>query len=195
MKASLRGLGPAAPMRAAEIAPPGGPEGRRAGARPEPPSADFETFAAPAGAYEVAFPSNWDVLSDGADAAGFSPEGGYGKLDDRLVVTHGVLAGVEDAGGADLETATRRFVEAQLRANLDFRVAGDARQVAVGGLPGLAVPIAGPSPVTGVLEVDTVYTALLPDGRMFYVITVAPGDEAQAYQPAFEQVMRSVRFP
>jgi hypothetical protein len=191
MKASLKGLPPAAAMRAAEVGPPNGGGG---GTRPEPPTDEMETFSAPTGAYEISYPANWDALSDRGDQSAFSPHGGYGKLGDDLVFTHGVMAGVVDAGSADLNAATRAFVEAQLRANPDFQVAGDAQAVTVGGRPGLGTPLAGPSPVTGRLEVDVVYTTMLSDGRMFYVITVAPRDEADAYRPAFERVMGSVRI-
>ena len=189
MKAALKGLPSAAAVAPRRV----GPEGD-GGARPAPPAGSFERYRAPTGAYEITYPSNWDALSDRADTAAFSPRGGYGKLGEELVFTHGVMAGVENASGADLAAATRAFVEAQLRANPDFQVAGEPQQTAVGDRPGVATPIAGPSPVTGRLEVDVVYTTMLPDGRMFYAITVVPRDEIATYQPTFEQMMRSIRI-
>jgi len=48
--------------------------------------------------------------------------------------------------------------------------------------------------VTGVLELDVVYTTTTSDGRLFYFITVAPKDEFQAYKPAFEQIINSIRL-
>jgi hypothetical protein len=195
MKAGLRALAPAASMRAAEIGPSGGGDGDGGGgARPEPPAGEMQSYRAPTGAYEVSYPANWEALSDRADDSAFSPRGGYGKLDDALVFTHGVLVGVVDANGEDLEASTRRFVEAQLRANPDFQVAGELRQTALDGRAALGVQLAGPSPVTGRLEVDVVYTTMLGDGRMFYAIAVAPRDEMSAYQPAFERVVGSIRL-
>jgi hypothetical protein len=189
MKADLKQLPAARGVRPREIGPAGG-----SGARPEPPVAELETYATPTSTYEIAYPRNWDALSNRADDAAFAPPGGYGKLGDNLVFTHGVMAGVAEPTSTDLAAATATFVEAQLRANPEFQVTQGAQPIAVAGQPGLGTVIAGPSPVTGVLEVDVVYTTLLPDGRLFYVITVAPHDEAQAYQPAFERVMASVQF-
>jgi hypothetical protein len=189
MKGELKQLPASRAAGSRQVGPaPGG------GARPEPPAEEFESFSVPTGAYEVGFPANWDVLSDRADAAAFAPPGGYGKLGDNLVFTHGVMVGAIGAASGDLAEATRAFVGEQLAANPDFQVAEQARQVAVGGRPGLATVIAGPSPVTGQLEVDVVYTTFLPDGRLFYAITVAPHDEAGAYQPTFERVMASIRL-
>ncbi len=189
MKGALKALPPASSMKAQAVGPSGGGP-----ARPEPPAGDLESYSGPTGAYEVSYPTNWDALSDQADAAAFSPRGGYGKLRDSLVFTHGVLVGVVDPGTTGLEAATRSFVDSQLRANPDFQVAEGASRVTVGGRPGLATPLAGPSPVTGRLEIDVVYTTMLADGRMFYAITVAPQDEADGYQAAFERVLTSIRL-
>ena len=190
MQARLGQLGPAGSMQMGVVGPSGG--GRAA--RPEPPSGAYDAYEAPTGAYQIAAPDNWDVLSDGADTAAFSPEGGYGKIRDDLIFTHGVMVGVVDVGTSDLGEATRRFVELQLRANPDFQVAGAPGRAAVAGREGIATPLAGPSPVTGQLEVDVVYTTLTADGRLFYAITVVPRDEIDAYQPAFEQVLGSIRL-
>ena len=191
MQARLGRLGPARSMRMGVVGPSDG--GRPA--RPEPPSGALEAYKAPTGAYEVAAPDNWDVLSDGGDTAAFSPEGGYGKLREDLVFTHGVMVGVVDVGTSDLVDATRRFLDLQLRANPDFQIAGEPRQAPVGGRQGIATPMAGPSPITGEIEYDAVYTTLTSDGRLFYAITVVPRDEAVPYQSAFEQVLASIRLP
>jgi Zn-dependent protease with chaperone function len=196
MQARLRALRPARSMQAAMVGPEEG--GRDVPSRgvpaPEPPSDSLDGYEAPTGVYAVEHPSNWDVLSDGGDTAAFAPRGGYGKLGDDLVFTHGVMVGIFDAKTSDLAEATGRFVEAQLRANADFRVAGATREVTVGGRPGLAVPIAGPSAVTGELEVDVVYATLASDGRLFYAITVAPRGELERYGAAFERVLASIRL-
>ncbi|MBK8312780.1 MAG: hypothetical protein IPL01_01570 [Acidobacteria bacterium] len=44
------------------------------------------------------------------------------------------------------------------------------------------------------MEIDVTYTTVTADGRMFYIITIAPEDEAEAYQAAFQQILRSLRF-
>jgi len=40
----------------------------------------------------------------------------------------------------------------------------------------------------------TVHTALLPGGRFFYTITVAPEAEIDVYREAFNRVVASIEF-
>jgi hypothetical protein len=190
-KARLKSL-PAAPVRQARKIGEAGP--RDGGARPPRPSESMTVYEPDTGRYQIAYPDNWDALADRGDGAAFAPRGGYGKLGDDVVFTHGTLVGVIDAGTADLETATRAFVDAQLRSNPEFAVTSAPRPVTVGGRPGLGTVIGGQSPVTGREEVDVVYTTVTSDGLLFYVITCAPRDEYEAYQPAFRATLESVRL-
>ena len=59
---------------------------------------------------------------------------------------------------------------------------------------GYATVVAGQSPVTGVMEVDTIYTTATSDGRLFYFVTICPQDEVDKYKPAFEQIINSIRL-
>ena len=154
----------------------------------------MSAYESPTGAYQIAYPDNWDALSDKGDGAAFAPRGGYGKVGENVIFTHGTLVGVIDAGTTDLEEATRAFVQAQLRSNPEFDVAQPPQPVTVGGKPGLGTVIAGQSPVTGELEVDVVYTTVMADGKLFYIITAAPKSEYEVYKPAFEDMMASVRL-
>jgi hypothetical protein len=54
--------------------------------------------------------------------------------------------------------------------------------------------VAGSSPVTGVVEIDVIYTTATVDGRLFYLITIAPEDEYQAYKETFERIISSIRL-
>jgi hypothetical protein len=42
--------------------------------------------------------------------------------------------------------------------------------------------------------VDAIYTTATADGRLFYLVTIAPEDEYQTYQPAFERIIGSLRL-
>jgi hypothetical protein len=192
VKARLKALPSATGRQAQKIA--SGPGDGAGAARPPRPSASMSTYESPTGAYQIAYPDNWDALSDKGDGAAFAPRGGYGKLGENVVFTHGTLVGVIDAGTSDLEGATQAFVRAQLRSNPEFEVAQPPQRVTVGGKPGLGTVIAGQSPVTGELEVDVVYTTVMANGQLFYVITAAPKNEYDAYTPAFEEMMASVRL-
>ena len=116
-------------------------------------------------------------------------------MDDAIYVTHGIFAGLVQPPARELEEANRVFVEGQIRANPDFRVRRGPQPVTFAdGSAGYATVVAGPSTVTGVVEIDVIYTTATRDGRLFYLITMAPEDEYERYHPAFEQIIRSVRL-
>ena len=78
--------------------------------------------------------------------------------------------------------------------NPDFRVVRAAQAVSFGGRRGFATVVAGPSAVTGVREIDVIYTTATADGRLFYLITIAPEDEVQTYQANFDQIIGSLQL-
>jgi hypothetical protein len=125
----------------------------------------------------------------------FAPAGAYGRRDGAAYVTHGIFVGaVRVEGGGDLGAATNAFLQQQLNANPDFQVRGEPRRVGLAGREAYATLVAGPSPVTGKVEVNIVYTAYADGGRLFYLIAVAPEEEFETYRPSFEGVVRSLRL-
>jgi hypothetical protein len=48
--------------------------------------------------------------------------------------------------------------------------------------------------VTGRVETVAVYTLLLKNGNMFYLIAVVPQDEQGNYQGAFQNILGSVKI-
>ena len=167
-----------------------------AGARPEPPAPTMTEFRARDGSFAFQYPGNWDALSAEDDDANmiFAPRGAYGELDGRVVVTHGIFVGAVAPAAGDLASATEAFVKQQLSVNADFRVVREPQSISIGGRRALATTVAGPSAVTGVTEVDIIYTTATADGRLFYLITMAPEDEFEHYQRAFEQIIGSLRL-
>ena len=163
-------------------------------ARPPQPSAPAAEFRAPDGSFAFAYPQNWESLAVGDSELIFAPAGAYGRKDGAAYVTHGLFVGAVGVAGGDLGAATNAFLQQQLKANPDFQVRGEPRQVTLAGRPAYAAVVTGPSPVTGKVEVNLVYTAFSPDARLFYLIAVAPEDEFESYRPAFENVVRSLRL-
>ncbi|HYN83959.1 MAG TPA: M48 family metalloprotease [Pyrinomonadaceae bacterium] len=176
---------------------PSNPDDIEPGARPAQPSAAFKTFQASDGSFAFGYPDNWDglALRGGESNLVFAPRGGYGEIDGAVYVTHGIFIGVVDPASPDLERANAAYVEQQIQANPDFRVRQAPEAVSFGdGRRGYATVVTGPSTVTGVVEVDVIYTTATRDGRLFYLTTMAPEDEFARYQPAFEQIIRSLRL-
>jgi predicted Zn-dependent protease len=166
--------------------------------RPPRPVAQFKGFQAEDSSFALQVPANWDALPGGGSNYIFAPKGAYGKMpgqgEDSMMVTHGIFVGAIQAKQGDLQSATQALIQRQLETNADFQPVGQMRQTTVGGKPGLAAAVAGPSAINGVMEVDITYTTVTADGRMFYIITIAPEDEADAYKAAFQNILNSLRL-
>jgi beta-barrel assembly-enhancing protease len=174
---------------------PRDPNDNDAGARPAAPSSNMREFQARDQSFALRYPDNWDALTSDDVNMIFAPRGAYGQKDEAVFVTHGLFVGAIAPGSSDLETANSQFIQQQIETNPDFRVARAPQAITFGGRRGYATIVAGPSAVTGVLEIDIVYTTATSDGRLFYLITMAPEDEFEAYRPTFDQIITSVRLP
>jgi hypothetical protein len=164
------------------------------GVRPPRPSAQFNGYQPGDGSFTVQVPLNWDALKASESELIFAPKGAYGKYKDSMMVTHGIFVGARAAQQPDLRSATEAFVQQQVASNPDFQIASAPQSINFGGQEGYYAVISGPSAINGVVEVDVTYTTVTADGRMFYIITIAPEDEAEAYKPAFEKIIRSLRL-
>jgi hypothetical protein len=161
---------------------------------PSQPAEAATEFRAPDGSFAFAYPRNWETLQVSDSELIFAPAGAYGRRDGAAYVTHGLFVGAVAVEGEDLEAHTNAFLQQQLGANPDFQVQGAPRRIGLAGREAYATAVAGPSPVTGKVEVNLVYTAHTSGGRLFYFIAVAPEDEFETYRPAFEVAVRSLRL-
>lgn len=173
---------------------PRDPNNNTAGARPQPPAATFNDFRAPDNAYALRYPANWDVLTADQENIIMAPKGAYGQTGQSLVVTHGLFVGAVSTQAGDLESTNAAFVQRQIESNPDFGISRPPQRIDFNGRPGYATVVAGPSTVTGVREIDVIYTSTTSDGRLFYFIAIAPEDEFQTYQASFDQIMSSLQF-
>lgn len=175
---------------------PSDPSNNRAGTRPPPPSSNLRELTSRDRAFSLRFPDNWDALTGSAnDDANIiiAPRGAYGQTRNGVVVTHGLFVGLLPAQG-DLQGTTTRFVQQQIAANPDFQVARQPQTIEFAGRSGLATVIVGPSTVTGVREMNVIFTTMTGDNRLFYLITIAPEGEVQDYQATFERIIASLRL-
>ncbi len=166
-------------------------------ARPPAPSPQQAGLRAPDNSYQLSVPNNWKMIETGGDLVIFAPEGAAGKTETGgVVVTHGMFVGTAGlpANVRDLGSASKAFIELQLKDNPGMRILDNPKQTTLGGLPAVFAPIGGESPITGRDERDVICTAILPDGRLFYLILISPVDEAQAYNQAFEKTLASLAF-
>ncbi len=173
---------------------PKDPSDLELGQRPPRPAGQFKAQQAKDGSFAVQVPANWDAIEGGAATLIFAPRGAYGKHNDSFIVTHGIFVGVANPQGGDLGRATAALIQQQIADNADFQVIKQPQPINFGGQQGYVAAIAGPSAHTGVAEVDVTYTTVTADGRLLYIITIAPEDEQGVYKAAFEQVLKSLRL-
>jgi hypothetical protein len=175
---------------------PRDPNDNEAGTRPAPPAGELREFRAEDGSFTLRYPSNWDALGIKGDDTNlvFAPKGAYGQRDGAVFATHGVFVGVVAPRAQDLAAANAAFVRQQIEANPDFRPRREPERVESAGRVWYRTLVSGPSAVTGVVELDVIYTTATQDGRLFYLITMAPEDEFQTYQPSFEQIIASLQL-
>jgi hypothetical protein len=138
-------------------------------------------------------PSNWRELT-GTNAVTFAPNGAYGSLNGQSVFTHGAEIGVARNETHNLNTATDELIESLRQSNPRLGRASGYDRTSIGGLDGVHTTLSNVSDVTGGEERIAVYTALMRDGTLFYVLGVAPRDEFNGYDQAFRKIVRSIQF-
>jgi Zn-dependent protease with chaperone function len=163
--------------------------------RPPAPAAEQSVLRAPDDSYELSIPGNWQQVTEGSEMI-FAPQGAAAKIDGALNVTHGMFVGTAELPRdvRDLQPATEAYVSAQLRGNPGMQVVDAPQTTTIGGHPAMITAVGGESPVTGREERDIICTVVLPGDRLFYLVLIAPQDEAEAYNEAFQRTVASVRF-
>jgi outer membrane lipoprotein SlyB len=143
--------------------------------------------------FRISVPSNWRELP-GNNSVTFAPEGAYGVVDQQSVFTHGIEAGVSRNETHDLRTATDELVQSLAKANPRMNRSGGYDRGTIGGRTGLRTLLSNQNEVTGRTERIELFTTLLNDGTLFYMIGVAPDNEFGAYQQVFSRVAGSIQF-
>ena len=159
--------------------------------RVESPSPRFRTYTG-GNLFSIAVPENWRELPSG-DSVTFAPEGGYGAVQGNFVFTHGTQVGVAQVNGRDLRRATDEYLYNLSQGNRNLRRQGAYQNESVGGRDALSIILSNTSEVNGETEAITVYTSLLRNGNLLYVIAVAPERDYRRYQPVFQNVVRRIQ--
>ncbi|HEV7858001.1 MAG TPA: M48 family metallopeptidase [Pyrinomonadaceae bacterium] len=143
--------------------------------------------------FRVSVPDNWRELPGNNDVW-FSPEGAYGSVQNTAVFTHGVNFGMAQAQSNDLRQATDAYISQLVQGNRNMRQQGNYQRGTIDRHEALAITLSNANEATGRTEVVTIYTTLLRNGTLFYMIALAPQDEYRNYQGAFTNILRSVKL-
>lgn len=156
------------------------------------PSSDFTTFTE-GELVSVAVPSNWRELP-GSNAVTFAPEGAYGNVGVKSVFTHGLGMGLARNDKRDLRITTGDFIASYVLAEPRSRSPFRYRRITLADRPGLHVVLATLSEASGEPERIEIFTALLRDGTLFYVLTAAPLAAVSQYASTFRRIIGSLRI-
>ena len=162
------------------------------GLQPAQPSSRFVTFRAGT-LFQISVPENWRQLP-GSRSVTFAPDNGYATANEQTAFSHGIEAGEVAASTGDVRAATDALVVSLAQANPGLQRASDYQPTDVGDRRGLKIDLTNGSGVSGKPERISLYSAILPDGHLFYVLAVAPSDEFASYAPAFSKSVASLRL-
>jgi hypothetical protein len=157
-----------------------------------PPSSDFTTYIE-GELVRVSIPSNWRELP-GSNAVTFAPEGAYGNAGVKSVFTHGVGMGLARNDKRNLRLTTTDFIESYVLVHPSPDRIFRYRSVTIGDRPGLHTILSTVSDGTGEPERIEVFTTLLRDDTLLYVLAVTPRDCASDYAATFRRVVRSIEI-
>ena len=157
------------------------------------PSSRYRTYNA-GNLFQLSYPDNWRELSEGGSSVWFAPEGAYGQVQGQAVFTHGVNVGVAQAQSGNLRQATDDFINSLAQGNRNLRQQSGYQRGQIDGRSALAINLSNVNEATGRAEIVTVYTTMLRNGDLFYVISVAPQSDYNSFQGAFRNVLNSIRL-
>jgi hypothetical protein len=158
----------------------------------DPPSSRFAAYTE-GNVFRVAVPANWREQQS-AESVTFAPDGGYGAFRGQNVFTHGVEIGVSRNETHDLQTATDELLDSLARGNPRLGRPAAYSRASIDGRSGLRTRLTNVSDATGRPETIEVFTALMRDGNLLYVIAVAPRDVFDDYVETFDRIVASIRL-
>ncbi len=198
IQSRLRGMGRAPSM--SEVQRNGGaqqgstqgsnyPSNARISARVPYPSRRLRSYTE-GNLFRISVPDNWRELQSGSSVT-FAPDGAY---DSQGQFTHGILAGVAQTQSRDLQQATQEYINGLAQGNQNLRQQSQFQRGTVDRRDAIAVTFSNINEVSRQSERVSVYTTLLRDGTLFYMIAVAPENDFRNYQNTFQQVLRSLQL-
>ncbi len=150
------------------------------------------------GPLKIAYPDNWQLVAPsqrGADVR-IAPQAGVSGNS----IGYGVLLnGVRPQGGEDFDQLTNELVQALVKDGGDLHVTDSARAIDVAGSEGRSIMMESTSPFPDAKgqpqkERDWLVTVPRGDGSMLYFVFVAPLSQFQQFQPAYYNMLNSIKL-
>ena len=163
------------------------------------PSTSYRTYTNQRGLFRVAYPSNWQVVQEGATGVTLAPPGGAGNVNGQAEVAYGAMIAHYEPmenrgyGNISLQEATGDLVNAIQQSSPYLRlVSPNAQAVRMANGTALAAALRGQDPITGINERVTVVSRQLPDSHLLYLLFITPEAEASRYSNVLTQMVNSM---
>ncbi|PYS86387.1 MAG: hypothetical protein DMF62_16100 [Acidobacteria bacterium] len=160
----------------------------RYSSRVEYPSSRTRVYSA-GNSLSLSIPSNWREFPD-QSIISFAPEGAYGSQG----ITHGIMIGAFQPQSSSLRTESETFVRKLLQSNQYLQDESGLTRAYIASQQGYADALSGRSSITNREEKVSIYTTQMRDGRVFFMMTVAPESDAFQYENAFRNIVSSIRL-
>jgi Zn-dependent protease with chaperone function len=160
--------------------------------RVEPPSNRYRVFES-RGLFRISVPDNWREFGDNASVT-FAPDGAYGNHQGESVFTHGAIVGLGEVSANDLQRASDEYISAILQNNGYLKAEGRYQSRRLGGRNALRRRLSGTSRVTNRKEIVDIYTTMLNDRQLLYIVQVVPEEGQTQYAKAFGDMVQSLTF-
>jgi beta-barrel assembly-enhancing protease len=168
------------------------PDDSRIQTNVEQPSNRYRTFES-TGLFKISVPDNWKQFGDNTSVT-FAPEGAYGKQQGESVFTHGAIVGVVEVSANDLQKASDQYISGILQSNGYLKTEGGYQNKRLNGRQALRRRLSGTSRITSRKEIVDIYTTILNNSQLFYIVQVVPQDGQGQYTKAFGEMVDSLTF-
>jgi len=150
----------------------------------------------------LGYPDDWEAYGEDTSTLTLVPPEGIVQVGPNSMpaVAYGALVSTfepyrEPNRRLTLQIATDQLIRELQRSNPNLRVTNRGRTFRhSSGQEVFSVMAAGDSPLAGESEINWIVTSFRPEG-LWYVAFIAPQSDFQAWQPAFQRMLNSVRFP
>jgi beta-barrel assembly-enhancing protease len=147
------------------------------------------------GGLHLSVPDNWRQLGDNnTSSIWFVPEGGYGQVNGQDVFTHGINFSVAPAQSQGLQGAMNQMINSWLQDNPNMRQIGRSQGSNSGRRYWMSTRFTNRNEATGKTETIALFGTQLNNGKVLFISTVMPQNEASEFQAAFDRIMNSVQI-
>jgi Zn-dependent protease with chaperone function len=150
------------------------------------------------GSLKISRPDNWQLTLPRQDGDDIQIAPSAGVVGNN--VGYGVVLGaVKPQGAQSLDEATNNLVTALQHGGEDLQPIGSMQPITVAGIQGRSQMLQSTSPFPDAngqpqKERDWLVTVPRPDGSLAYFVFVAPEADWNRFTPAFNSMLKSVRF-